>query len=185
MLKIGFCFFLFQSLAVSQIHAQNFSAYLIGGFNISQIEGDKLTGYNKAGVVAGGATNFRLNDNWSLQQEIVFYQRGSRASDEELDADDFTKLRLDYIDILFLPVYHIVQKWSISGGVGYGVFLSSESDFQTGVDFTGDLFLTLGPQYQLTDNWLAAVRIQFSMLDVIDNRDALNNSLNLTLRYQL
>lgn len=172
-------------ISSSKSLSQNFKGYLIGGFNISQIEGDKLTGYNKAGFVVGAATNFELSEQWSFQQEIVFYQRGSRASEEEFLADDFTELRIDYIDILLLPQYKINQSWSILGGAGYGVFVNAKSDFRTGVDFTGDLFLSVGPQYQLANKWAAAIRIQFSMLDVIDNRDALNNSLNFTLRYQL
>lgn len=165
--------------------AQNFNAYIIGGFNISQIEGDKLTGYNKSGFIVGGATNFKLNDQWGFQQEIVYYQRGSRASDTELNADNFTELRIDYIDVLLLPQYLINENWSILCGPGYGFYLNDKSDFNTGVTFTGDLFFVLGPQYKLSEKWISSVRVQYSILDVIDNRDALNNSINFTLRYKL
>lgn len=169
----------------SHTSAQNFKAYLIGGFTISQIEGDKLTGYNKAGFVVGGATSFSMNDRWSLQQEIVYSQRGSRASEEEFFADDFTTLRLDYIDVLLLPMYHINDRWRVLAGFGYGVFLNAKSDIQTKVSFTHDLFATAGAQYHLGHKWWGSLRLQFSMVDVIVTRGALNNSINFMLRYQL
>ncbi len=174
------------SLWALSANSQNFNAYFIGGFNVSQIEGDKLSGYNKAGFVIGGATNFKLNDQWHLQQEIVYYQRGSRATDAEFDLDNFTVRRIDYIDFLLLPNYRFNQQWSIIGGLGYGVFVNVKSDIdEDKSQFKGDLFATLGPQYTLGERWTANIRLQFSMLPILDNQDAFNNSISFTLRYKI
>ncbi|QSE97081.1 outer membrane beta-barrel protein [Fulvivirga lutea] len=178
--------FLLSAFYFTSIQAQNFRAYIIAGFNVSQIEGDELSGYNKAGLIFGGATNFKLDEKWSFQQEIVYYQRGSRATDEELEADDFTKLRVDYIDISILPVYHIDEKWSVIGGLGYGFFIDVVSDLNAERSvFENDLFFALGPQYQLSYKLLASIRLQFSTITVLDFQDAYNNSINFTIRYKL
>lgn len=172
--------------AINTSRSQNFKAYIIGGVSISQIEGDKLSGYNKLGFEGGLATSFIINDSWSLQQELVFNQRGSRATDKELHLDNFTELRLDYIDFMLLPVYSINEQWSIIGGLGYGFFVQYKSDFEREKsDFKNDLFVTVGPQYHVSDNLLLLVRIKFSMVPVFNNQDAYNNSLSLTARFKL
>lgn len=186
-MKTPFYLSLILLFAITSISfSQNFNAYIIAGFNVSQIEGDKLKGYNKAGFIFGGATNFKLNESWSLQQEIVYYQRGSRATDNELQADNFTVLRVDYLDFSLLPVYSIDDRWSIIGGLGYGVFVDVDSDLNAERSvFENDLFFTLGPQYLLADQILASVKIQYSAISVLDFQNGFNNSINFTLRYIL
>ncbi len=166
--------------------SQNFNAFIIGGFNVSQIEGDKLSGYNKAGIIFGAATRFKIKDTWSFQQEIVYYQRGSRATDKELDADNFSFKRLDYIDILLLGNYMINDNWSVIGGLGIGAFIHVKSDVVENKSvYKPDLFGTLGAEYALSQKWVAAFKAQYSLQTISKIQDAYNNSLNLSLRYSL
>jgi opacity protein-like surface antigen len=167
-------------------YAQNFDAFIIGGLNVSQIEGDKLSGYNKAGIIFGGATRFVLKEGWSLQQEIVYYQRGSRATDKELNNDNFSIKRLDYIDILLLANYAINEDWSVIGGLGFGAFVNVKSDVvEDRSVYKSDIFGTLGVQYQLSEKWFAMFKGQYSLQTTSKIQDAYNNSLNLSLRYRL
>ena len=181
-------YFLVVVIAVtifSSANSQNFNAYIIGGFSISQIEGDKLSGYNKLGFVGGLATKFKIDDKWSFQQELVYNQRGSRATDKELFLDNFTELRIDYIDFMLLPVYSINEKWDVVGGLGYGFFVQYTSDFDRDKsDFRGDFFATAGPQYNLSEHLSLLGRIKFSMIPIFSNQDAYNNSLSFTARYK-
>ena len=180
-----FSFIIFL-LSQSAIQAQNFEAYVIGGFDVSQIDGDKLSGYNKGGAVFGGATAFKLNDSWKLLQEITYYQRGSRATDEQLSLDNFSIRRVDYIDFSLLGNHSFNDQWGLLVGVGYGVFVNVKSDINEDKSlYNGDLFLTIGPQYILSEVLSAALKLQYSVLPIIKNQDAYNNSINLTLRYKM
>ncbi|HNP18817.1 MAG TPA: outer membrane beta-barrel protein [Fulvivirga sp.] len=173
-------------LITSSAFSQNFDAFIIGGFNVSQIEGDKLSGYNKAGIIFGAATRFKLKEPWSFQQEIVYYQRGSRATDKELNADNFSFKRLDYIDILLLGKYMINEDWSIIGGLGIGAFIHVKSDVVENKSvYKPDLFGTLGAEYALSPKWVAAVKGQYSLITISKIQDAYNNTLNFSLRYRL
>ena len=91
--------------------AQGFEAYAIGGVTFSQIEGDNLKGYNNVGLMAGGASNFILQNDFSFQQEIVYYQRGSRANADQLNDDIFTIKGLRYID--FAAIINKKVIWDI------------------------------------------------------------------------
>lgn len=179
-------FLLLILLASNKVKAQSFEAYLIAGFDVSQIDGDKLSGYNKGGGVFGGATAFKLNDQWKLQQEITYYQRGSRATDEQLSLDNFSIRRVDYIDFSLVGHHFFDEKWSLLAGAGYGVFVNVKSDVKEDKSlYNGDLFLTVGPQYALSEVLSAAIKLQYSVLPIFKNQDAYNNSINLTLRYKM
>lgn len=167
-------------------HAQNFEAHLIGGVSFSQIDGDKLSGYNKAGLVAGGSTGFKLKNGWSLHQEIVYYMRGSRATDSQLSLDNFEVKRLDYIDLTALANYEVNEDWCILGGLGYGAFIFIKSDVAVDkAQYHSDWFGTLGAQYKLSDKWVVVLKGQYSIVSVFKSQNAYNNSLNLSLRYRL
>lgn len=167
-------------------YGQGFEAYIIGGVNFSQIDGDKLSGYNKAGLVAGGVTSFKLKDGWSFQQEIVYSQRGSRATTKQLSFDNFSIKRLDYIDIIAQVHKDINDKWGFIGGVGYGAFIKVKSDVtEDKALYKFDLFPTIGAEYQLTDNLFAALKGQYSFKTIFKTQNAWNNNLSLSLRYRL
>ncbi len=169
-----------------RIYAQNFEAYLIAGFDVSQIDGDKLSGYNKGGAVIGGATGFKLNDQWSLLQEITYYQRGSRATNKQLSLDNFSVRRIDYIDLSLIGNHLFNEQWSLLLGAGYGIFVNVKSDVKEDKSlYNGDLFLTIGPQYALSAVLSVAIKLQYSTLPIFENQDAYNNSISLTLRYKM
>ena len=167
-------------------YGQGFDAYIIGGMNFSQIDGDKLSGYNKAGLVAGGVTSFDLKDGWSFQQEIVYSQRGSRATAKQLSFDNFSIKRLDYIDIIAQVRKTINDKWGLIGGIGFGTFIKVKSDVREDTAlYKSDLFPTLGAEYQLADNLFAVFKAQYSISTIFETQNAWNNNLSLTLRYRV
>jgi opacity protein-like surface antigen len=166
--------------------AQNFEAFLIGGVNLSQIDGDKLAGYNKVGFVVGGATSITINEEWDFQQEIVYYQRGSKATADQLSIENFSIKRLDYIDIIAQVKYDLEENLALLGGLGYGTFVKVKSDVPEDKSlYNPDIFATFGVQYQLADNLFIALKGQYSLNSVFKPHNAYNNSLSLSLRYRL
>jgi len=173
-------------LWVGNVYSQNFEAYIIGGVSFSQVDGDKLAGYNKAGLVAGGVTSFELKDGWAFQQEIVYYMRGSRATNSQLSIDNFSFRKLDYIDLIAQMKLAINDDWAAIGGMGYGIFVNVKSDVpEIKSSYRGDIFGTLGVQYLLSEKWYVLIKGQYSLISANKLFNAYNNSIHLSLRYRL
>ena len=51
---------------------QDFKGGIILGLSTSQVSGDDLAGFNKAGLIFGGFTNRILSSRNSLQLEIIY-----------------------------------------------------------------------------------------------------------------
>ena len=86
-------------------HCQEFKGGFILGLSTSQVSGDDLAGFNKAGLVFGGFTNRILSNRNSLQLEIVYIQKGSRNPDiinEESENYNKPYINLSYIEIPIL-----------------------------------------------------------------------------------
>src|SRR5436853_3326713 len=67
-------------------HAQNFHAGAFGGISTSQVSGDNLGGFDKAGLYAGSFVNMPAGEKWLLQMEITYIQKGSRPSKSDEEA---------------------------------------------------------------------------------------------------
>jgi hypothetical protein len=175
-------FFLFTKVTYSQ----NFEAHIIGGFNISQVDGDKLSGYNKLGLVFGGITSFNINEDWNFQQEIVYFQRGSRATDKQLTLDNFQIRRIDYIDFLLQVERSIQKNWSAVLGMGYGAFINVKSDVpENNSLYIGDIIGVIGIRYQLSEILSLVLKGQYSLQPIFSNQDSYNNAISVTFRFKL
>jgi hypothetical protein len=82
-----------------------FKAGLIGGFNASQIDGDDLAGYNKGGLHAGGFVAVQIKERWRPSIEVLYTQKGSRNSSDELLIKSYSRIALDYVEIPVMMNY--------------------------------------------------------------------------------
>ena len=101
-------------------HSQHIHAYLTSGIALSQIEGDELKGYRKAGYVGGiGAlTALDKHNRWGLSIETLFSQRGAYNLSPQPYAAD---IALNYIDIPLLFHYQDAIGGMLLGvGFSYG-----------------------------------------------------------------
>ena len=57
---------------ITILPAQTFKAMVVVGGNLSQIDGDKLGGFNKLGLNTGLRVSADLNDRWSLSTEFLY-----------------------------------------------------------------------------------------------------------------
>lgn len=109
-----FFFFILSSLS-----AQQFIGGAVLGMNLSQVEGDEVNGYFKAGFNGGGLVMLPLNEDrtFFITTELLFNQKGAFKSNTTwVDArplDDtllinydipknnkvYYKLRLDYVEV--------------------------------------------------------------------------------------
>ena len=96
---------------MNQANGQTFQAGLVAGFNMTQVDGDDLGGYNRI-VVAGGRADARLADKWKLSFEILFSQMGSDRSKYDFGSD-YDNIRMNGVEV---PVSLIFRDWLVDDG---------------------------------------------------------------------
>ena len=88
--------------------AQNFYGGLILGGIASQVGGDARGGYNKIGIVGGGFAGLKLTEDFDIQMELKYIQKGSYSTDiENRPAFDPFLIKLDYIDLPVVLSYNL------------------------------------------------------------------------------
>lgn len=116
-----------HSIAFSQ--EARFGAAFVAGLNMSQIQGDNLAGYHKAGLTAGIRGITYLNDLWNLNIELLYTQKGSRNG---LFEDNFVPrqgMDFDYIEV---PVTIEIKDWVVEEDDGSYAKVSAHAGFSYG-----------------------------------------------------
>lgn len=99
----------------ANLSAQEFFGGLILGGDMSQVGGDARGGFNKLGIVGGGFAGLRLSQDFDVQMELKYIQKGSYSTDvENRPAFDPFLIKLDYIDLPIVFAYNL-NKVNING----------------------------------------------------------------------
>lgn len=124
---------LFCSLLIFPLssRAQDFNAGMKAVLCASQVSGDMLSGFDKAGFGAGLFVRRAMGDRFAMQMEMQFVQKGSR---KPLNKDDNTyyRMRLHYAEVPVLLQFKPGSKWIFEGGLAYGRLLFSLEDNELG-----------------------------------------------------
>lgn len=133
--QILLIFLLTGMLHAPQLSAQTFSAMLVGGFNLSQIDGDKLGGFNKIGFNTGARVSAKLTDRWSLSTELLYSQQGASRVPTDDISSQYDKIRLNFVEV---PLMINFSDWKIlaSAGVSYNRLINYEVINDVGSDIT-------------------------------------------------
>jgi len=103
---------------LNRTSAQFFKAEVIGGANISQVNGDETYGFKKVGFTGGFGVIAPLSKNWSLSLETLYSQKGSRLKKQRIDSLDGSYfLALNYAEVPFMIQY--TDKDVVSFGLGF------------------------------------------------------------------
>ena len=153
-MKIIYLLSAILTLTSITLHAQDtgperrFEAGVVAGMNLSQIDGDDLTGFNKIGVNVGARVDAILTERWRLSLEMLFAQQGASRHKLDNPASAFDKIRLNLVEA---PVMVHFQDWKIqaSAGVSYARVINAEIIDYTGEDAT--------ESYPLQDNLFSII----------------------------
>ncbi len=120
---------LFLCLSTLLVYPQSFNGSVIAGINTSQVSGDELSGFNKAGVIIGGGVSIPLSQKFDAGIEIVFIQKGSRKK-ADLDKGDYEtyKMALSYAEVPIIFEYKASGKLRLLAGPTFGVLVSSKEE---------------------------------------------------------
>lgn len=127
-------FFLISILFLALNHtlsAQRFKGAVMGGMNISQVDGDEVVGYNRVGGHLGLAAILPIK-KFDVTLETVFNQKGAREK-QQYDYFDSASgyqytgeynLRLNYVEIPVLAHYTDKERYTFGLGFSYGRLVS-------------------------------------------------------------
>ncbi len=151
-------------------NAQSFKASIIAGINASQVSGDELGGFNKAGVMFGGSTFLSVTPKSDVAMELLFIQKGSKTptSKDNINAD-YYKMSLNYLEMHFNYTYHASKKIGLHVGPTFGVLVGEKEE-----DIAGEL--TERPEFEKTELGVAG-GLSFHFSEKVGLYMRLSNSL--------
>jgi hypothetical protein len=157
------------------IQAQDFGGGVILGLSTSQVGGDDLAGFHKAGLLLGVFANKSITELLSFQMEMTYIQKGS--NNPNMNNPEHPNLlpdiSLSYIEVPLLLQYHQSDKLKIEGGVltaylvdGYYNDFNGKMPNAINPFISYDIGLLLGIDYKYSENISLNTRIGNSILPI-------------------
>lgn len=168
------------------IQGQNFGGGIILGISSSQVGGDNLAGFNKAGLLVGAFANTSISELLSFQMEMTFIQKGSNNPKmNDIEHPNYSKedITSSYIEVPLLLQYHQSSKLKIEGGAqlaylinGYYNDLNGKIPIYTVNPFMQyDFGVLLGINYKYSKNISLNTRLSNSILPIgAEDDDSIN-----------
>jgi hypothetical protein len=193
-----FLILLFFCLPFS-IKGQKFKAGVFLGISSSQVSGDNLGGFNKAGLYAGGFVKTPLGEKTFAEMEISYIGKGSRPTSSQSEANPYNRYpTLNYVEVPVLFIYKVQNNIYIEAGLGFGVLVySREEDFysekpiERSYNSTEFSFL-FGVDYSFSEKFSLNSRLDNSFLPIREhasgatyglNQGQYNTEITFSLRY--
>lgn len=156
--------------------AQEFKAGFQFGMTGTQVRGDGISGFNKAGLFGGFFVNRPTGKIGEFQLELNFIQKGSRKNnDPEQGIYDKYLLRLNYIELPFSYRFNLTKKIKLEGGLMIAYLITSKEFDENGeiipdltVDYFNDFDFSImaGINYKLSKKLSINFRYSYSILPI-------------------
>ena len=194
-------FILHSSCFISARAQGRADAWLMGGANVCQVDGDNSGRYNHLGLRAGVGASFALGSDmlspWRLVVELAYTQKGSHMESSNGD------ISLQYVEVPLMLAYDAMEgQLRIGAGVAPAVNVGCAVTFDGIADASQEalykrfdwLPLTVSAEYMLSGHLGVVARWQYSLLSVYDgsgpyrlfraNHGAFNRLISLGLVYR-
>ena len=188
--------FLFIILISNNVKSQNFKGGLIGGVSTSQVSGDNLSGYNKAGLFLGIFTQLPVSSISNIKLEMNFIQKGSR--NPKMNKNGIPDISTSYLEVPISLNYNQNELLSIESGIQTAFLLSAKDNDVYGsvnsdppFDKT-DISAFIGIYYHYSEKMSLNTRLGNSVLPIrgydterifIFKRGQYNTVLSFTIHY--
>lgn len=194
MRKLTFALLLSLICAGFRLHAQEeyamyenrtFYGGLIGGVNLTQIDGDNFAGYSRKGMNVGGVVFFKMDEHIAGSIEVLLSQKGSVSKEPQLLAAGYYILKygadLTYGEIPIMINYFDDHKNHFGAGFSYSrlgtsnEYITTNPPQTTPLDQTkypfrkSDYQILLGGSAHLYKGLFLNLRFQYSLLSIRDN----------------
>ncbi|GLB53719.1 hypothetical protein NBRC110019_27600 [Neptunitalea chrysea] len=143
-------------------YAQTKHVGIKAGVNFASLTGDGLDGLeDKTGYHIGVTGELGLNDNFSIQPEIMYSTQGAKLEDIDFD--------IDYINVPLLAKFYMVKNVSFMVGPQFGYVISDNFDaLETDSLKDFDLSGAVGVEARILSFFVQA-RYNFGLSDVMDS----------------
>lgn len=154
------------------------------GTNINKIAGVAFKDKFTYGYSAGVFGDIKLNNEWSIQPEVLFNQVSADTSNQfrdlyALSIDKISKIKLNYLTIPVLVNYHLSKGIALQFGPQFGVLVNQNKDLlENGKEAfkSGDFSMLGGVQIKFSSiRVYGKYAIGLSNLNDIDNKDKWKN----------
>jgi hypothetical protein len=186
-----------------EAQAQYIRGALISGVNLTQVDGDEVFGYHKAGLQIGASAIIQFNNKWGVSIENIFNQKGANQSALYSEQPDGSyHLHLNYVEVPLLLQYTDRDRITVGAGLSWGNLVKvseiNKRDTATLMDGTykkydwsllGDLRFRLYKNFKLNLRYayslvpIASRNIKDSKTGKYNIRDQYNNVMSLRLIY--
>jgi hypothetical protein len=185
-------------LLTNSLSAQNFDAGFVGGLTMSQISGDGLAGFDKAGARIGAYISYPIpRKKMNFEVGMQYVQKGSRMPSGKSISN--YSMNLHYLEIPITVNYAFKNGLIVESGLGSGILFSYSEEDAIG-DLNGvspnifGLDFICGIQYQLFKhvkfnlrygNSLLAIRKEDVKNSLEKNKDWYSSMVTFSLMYQI
>tara|TARA_B100001758_G_C18371934_1_gene591908 strand:- start:108 stop:731 length:624 start_codon:yes stop_codon:yes gene_type:complete len=171
--------------------AQNFGGGFKIGLSTSQVGGDNLAGFNKAGLLIGVFANKNISNLLSFQMEMAYINKGSNnANMNNYSHSNYLKedISLSYIEIPLLLKYKQSDELKIETGTLMGYLIDGYYNDMSGKMYSEinpfanyDIGLLLGIEYNYSKNISLNTRLSNSILPIgtedYENQSSYNSKI--------
>lgn len=189
MVKRLFLYFMLMcTMKVVIAQDKGFHLLLIAGANASQVNGDKLAGFDKFGLNVGAGVQRKISNKSALQIEFTYSEKGSKDVVSPNNPVPDTLFQFNYIDIPIVYSYEFYPKLRAEVGIYNGVRLKATySDFVIDYDRTSiirnsDHGVLAGIDYRIGNKFHANFRVSQSVFDV---NASIERYFNLTSSFSI
>jgi opacity protein-like surface antigen len=169
--------------------AQNVDFGLKTGLNISTFTGGEVDRDNLFGFHIGGFAEFKLNEKFSLQPELLYSTQGA-------EVENLVKIKVDYLTIPLMVKYYLSENFSIEAGPQASFLVNDKGEIEDSnvIDFdfvevktdasSFDFVLNVGVGYNFTSHLFAQARYKYGVTTVVENPDIKNSVFQISLGYK-
>jgi hypothetical protein len=121
------------------LNAQRFLGAVIGGMNLSQVDGDEVYGFKRVGGHVGIGVILPVKKKWDITLETIFNQKGAYEGPQYQDSlygvvvNGKYDLRLNYVEIPLTAHFTDRERYTVGAGFSYGRLVSSKEVEHDGV----------------------------------------------------
>ena len=170
-------------------NSQNFGGGIILGVNTSQVGGDDLSGFHKAGPIVGIFSKKTINSQINLQFEMYYINKGSNNQDMNNDLHTnylVPDITLKYIETPLILQYYLKNSLLLEGGItaaylmdGYYNDLYGKINNQSNFPFKKyDVGLLIGVNYNYSEKISFNTRLSNSIFPIGKEDNSIFNENN-------
>ncbi|NJK84362.1 MAG: PorT family protein [Saprospiraceae bacterium] len=170
----------FLLFVVMPSSAQRFKGHLVAGFNLAQIDGDRLAGYHKIGANVGLGVATVLSERWQISTSFAFSQLGTLRTRNDDPASIYDKITLNTVEVPVM-VHLLDWKFHFKAGLVYNRLIDYNVIDVLGEDITdlnafqqNNVAAMLGFTYFWNEHWGFDFRWAKAITDLESNPDNSN-----------